>query len=500
MRRALEAWADALGAGATREEAVLAAARAVAAEPWAVVRHAGLLARCEIGVAPQDLSLSEGLGVLPPGHGWSVRDVLAGQPYPLPRSAGRSARGAFDTPAGLARRVVAACLAGRPAPASALDPTCGTGAFLVALTEAGVANVHGSDLDPLAVAVARIAAPDAEIVVADALDPGPRHALVVANPPFVAPERQDKALRARLSARFPWLRGRFDLVIPLAAAAGERCAAGGTLGLVLPAAALSQPYGAPLRRRWLAADRVLSLTPPEPFPGASVQVCTLVLALGEGPANLPSGVSAAGLLALPDAPLDPGLLPGDLELFARIQAASVPLGTLARIDTGVVTHLPGGSREHLLHDLPGPGRVPYADARDFFAGRRRWLDYRPDRMHRAKSPELFEPPKIVVQRIRGRHTRAAVDTEGVFVGHTCTVVVPTDARVPIERLRDLIASPLAAGLQRVERGARVDLYPRDIGRMPVPVAWLRDATLSLADAWGLGEGGAARLAALGGAG
>ena len=44
------------------------------------------------------------------------------------------------------------------------------------------------------------------------------------------------------------------------------------------------------------------------------------------------------------------------------------LGMLALVDTGVVAHQPGGSREHLISDTPGRGCVPYADAKEFFRG------------------------------------------------------------------------------------------------------------------------------------
>jgi len=495
VKAALAAYVDRLARGHDVAAAVIAAAEADA-DPWDVVAHAGLLARCRVESAPADLSLLAGLRVgLPDARGALMR-IPAGAPYPVLRHPGRKAAGAFDTPPDLARRVVAGALAAAHGPVRrALDPACGPGAFLVALAEAGVPDITGTDLDPLALHVARIAVPRAHLAVADGLAPGDLHDVVVGNPPFVPPERQDKALRRRLREAFPWLAGRFDLAVPFAAAATDRVRPLGALALVLPASALTQPYGAPLRRRWLAAHRVVAWSSAAPFPGASVAVATITLRVGDGPASLPSGLDPSAVLALPAAPLDPTVTAADLAALRRVRARSVPLGDLCVVDTGVVAHLPGGSREHLLHDGPGEGRVPYADAREFFAGRRRWLAYAPDRMHRAKRPALFEPPKLVVQRIRGRApVRVAVDRSGTYVGHTCTVVVPRPPeRVPLDRLRDLVASPLVDALVRIERGDRLDLYPRDVAGLPVPTAWLADPSTPLEAAWGLDPATVARL-------
>jgi hypothetical protein len=165
---------------------------------------------------------------------------------------------------------------------------------------------------------------------------------------------------------------------------------------------------------------------------------------------------------------------------------SEPLGSLCVVDTGLVAHGPAGGKARLLHEEPGPGRVPYADARGFFEGERQWLDYRPDEMHRAKSPALFEVDKLVLQRIRGRGAvRAAVDRSGTYVGHTCTVVAPRDPRVDLERLLELVTSPLVDALTRIERGDRLDLYPRDVAAIPVPVAWLERPEIPLSSAFGL---------------
>ena len=496
MREALVAYLERSARGGNHRASVLAAARAVASNPWDVVSQAGKLARARPLIAEQDLGLTADLRPVAVDGRQAVVRIEQGQTYPGWDGTGRRKRGAYDTPRDLARRVVhAASSAVDGELRTGLDTACGTGAFLVAMAEAGVPEIFGTDLDEVALAVARIACPRARLLCDDALKHGVEVDLVCGNPPFVPPERQDRRLRDELRRRFPWLRGRFDLVVPFAATAAQRARAGGGVGLVLPFPALVQPYGSVLRRRWVQRHRLTVLQGPQPFPGASVHIGVVVMRVGAGPGPVPAhGIAADELLRLETVPLSPVLRPGDVDLSEAMRACSEQLGELCLVDTGLVAHGPDGGKARLISDEPGEGRVPYADAREFFAGTHRWLAYEPQGMHRPKSPTLFESPKLVVQRIRGQGpVRAAVDREGIYVGHTCTVVLPRDPRIELEHLLELIQSPLIDGLIRIERGQRLDLYPRDVSAIPLPQAWLSDPSVGLAEAFGLRAGQVRRL-------
>ncbi|MEZ4321035.1 MAG: N-6 DNA methylase [Myxococcota bacterium] len=496
MIEALEAYLREVDKSGDHSAGVIAAAEAVADTPWEVVRVAGLLARCKPVVATGDIGLTRKLSVTHPAGARAVVTVEEGRLYPALDHVGRRSRGAFDTPVDMARRVVASAIdAVRGELRTCIDTACGTGAFLLAAHEAGVPEIYGTDIDATALAVAQIAVPSARLLQEDALKHGPPVDLVIGNPPFVPPERQDAALRSDLRRRFPWLEGRFDLAIPFAASAVERVRPGGAAGLVLPAGVMVQNYGAVLRRRWLERHRIAELSGPHPFPGAAVDVMLVVLGVKQERMPLPVyGITPGELLRLDNVPLNPDLMPGDVDLVERIRRDSVELGDLATVDTGLVAHGPAGGKGLLIFDEPGPGRVPYADAREFFAGDRSWLQYDPSRMHRAKKPSLFERPKIVIQRLRGKGpVRASVDNDGVYVGHTCTVVVPESAPFPIERLLALIRSPYVDAITRIEQGQRLDLYPADVRRFPVPKPWLRDPTLPLEDAMGLSRREVERL-------
>ena len=185
------------------------------------------------------------------------------------------------------------------------------------------------------------------------------------------------------------------------------------------------------------------------------------MTVGRGPAPVPPmGIDPSSLLGLPLCPLGTPITEADIQLVQRIREKSIQLGELCLVDTGVVAHMPGGSREALLYDVPADGRVPYADAKEFFDGHNRWLAYRPDRMHRAKMPSMFEQPKIVIQRIRGRKPlRGAVDRTGVYLGHTCTIVQPFKEGIELESLLGLMQSPYLDAVMKIERGRTLESLP-----------------------------------------
>ncbi len=480
--------------------AVTSASEAVADKPWDVVRAAGALARARWVVAEADLGLTASLREVGPTSERAVVTVPRGCLHPRRDTAGRRLRGAFDTPEAWAKRLASATVDAADGPVRVGgDLAAGTGALLLALREAGVPRVVGRELDPVALAVARVAVPGAELTQGDLFEADEVLDVLVANPPFVSPERQDKVRRRALTERFQWLQGRFDLAVPASAAMLERVRIGGAAGLLLPHGMLTESYGASQRRRWLQRHAVLAVTPPERFPGTRLDTSTVVMRVGAGPAPVGEHrLDPRRVVALPMAPLDHAVRTEDLDLVAGIRARSRPLGDCHRIDTGLVAHGPLGPKARLLRDAPGPGRVPFADARAFFAGEPVWLEWRPEEMHRPKSADLFEPPKLVVQRIRGRGpARVAVDRSGIYLGHTCTIAVATGAAPPLERLAEIVGSPLTSGILRVERGASLDFYPHAVAAVPVPEIWWHDPDVPLPIAWGLTPDEAARLSELG---
>ena len=51
-------------------------------------------------------------------------------------------------------------------------------------------------------------------------------------------------------------------------------------------------------------------------------------------------------------------------------------------------------------------------------------------------------------------------------------------------------------LVRIERGSRLDLYPKDVASIPVPKDWINNPNIELQKAWGLTQDEVSRLESL----
>ena len=198
--------------------------------------------------------------------------------------AGRaSAAGAWYTPPDVVRSVLESALGGRAGATSrrsgqggrparggrssgVVDPACGTGHFLVAASErVGAAGVHGMDLDPMAVAIARVrmrvrfgrtaahwrsAIRCGDALAAGAWD-GREFAAAVGNPPFLG---QLSARTARGTAEREALRRRFGGAVSRYADTasaflllGAELAPRGIVAMVQPLSVLSAADSAEVR-------------------------------------------------------------------------------------------------------------------------------------------------------------------------------------------------------------------------------------------------------------
>lgn len=233
--------------------------------------------------------------------------------------AGRQASGTFYTPTGLGEWILDR-LPDDPG-ARVLDPTCGAGHLLLARARRLVARgvpaqeavtlVHGVDLDPVAVAIARLRlralAPDADpttldVRVGDGLHPHPGapYDAVIGNPPFLGrlrgrlpatpvgePVAAPAAVPAAPTPRVGpytdlsglFLRHALTLVRP-----------GGTVALVQPLSLLAARDAAPVREAVVAAGAVTafwsSLQPV--FPGTAVLTCVPVVTTGVPQKRVPT--------------------------------------------------------------------------------------------------------------------------------------------------------------------------------------------------------------------
>jgi adenine-specific DNA-methyltransferase len=209
----------------------------------------------------------------------------------------RKARGAFFTPAQLARYAVDWAV--RDAADAVLEPSCGEAAFLTAAAArlsalgAPTATLHGVEVHAASAREARrlvrATGHPARIEVADffTLEPRPAYDAVVGNPPYV--RYQDFAGEARARGREAALRAGVNLTRLASSWAAFTVHAalflrpGGRLALVLPAELLSVNYAAEVRSflmRRFGRVRLVLFTE-RVFPGVLEEV-VLLLAEGRG--------------------------------------------------------------------------------------------------------------------------------------------------------------------------------------------------------------------------
>jgi Putative RNA methylase family UPF0020 len=304
------------------------------------------------------------------------RDLFKGLYLAFAPRARRHPLGEFYTPDWLAAHTLDA--AGWRPEQSLLDPTCGTGTFVLeglrrrldAMPGAGAAELldglYGLDLNPLAVvaaraslvvALARRLRPDAPVELpvrlADAMSPPldvPRVDLVAGNPPWVKwsklPPERAASIRPR-SVELglvddKWVGGtEVDVSAVLTYQALDRyCAPGGTLAFLVTGTLFSSAAGQGFRRWRLPSGEHVEVSTVEdfgalqPFEGASTHTTLLVLRRSGRPTTYPvpylvwTGTTATPLAAqpVPTGKAGPWLrgTPSQLDSWARLFGATEP--------------------------------------------------------------------------------------------------------------------------------------------------------------------------------
>lgn len=286
------------------------------------------------------------------------------------------------------------------------------------------------------------------------LKENPGFDVVIGNPPYVRAETADKAQRKFImdSGTFSTVFGRFDLYPVFIELGLELARRSGTVAMIVPAPILAINYGTKLREFMLKQKTIRSvvdLRRMEVFKGVGVETCVLVIDNRSPPENYlisyETQVNRNNTQIIPihaiaqDTFLDfynfmmrVDLPPSALPLKKIIETKTIPLGDICYCITGVVAHdsETGESKDRLIHDIPVDETCkPYIEAKEW-NGRystvrsSRFIEYKPEKMHRPKFPELFESKKILIQGISSSPLiPATLDTSGVYCNHSLNCCV-----------------------------------------------------------------------------
>lgn len=341
--------------------------------------------------------------------------------------------GVFNTPFEVA---LDACRALLDAPGVVLDPSCGTGTFLLAARQVlgPSARLIGVDVDPAAIAVARERVPDAELHVGDGLAWRERVDYVVGNPPYVD----------GLQARF----------LELA------CRVSDAVAMVVPTSLLATNEGRAFRSAGLG---VVSMARLGSVFDAAVDTCVLVLRRG---APVPMGPTWSSLLVddVPEVVLDGAPLGAACEVVAGFRQHFYGLrGCVVDGGDGLRLVTSGSIDVGALNDRP----VRFDGVR-----------YASPRVDLSSSPvrswfEALLRPKVVVAT-QTRVLEAAVDADGSVVPSVPVIsVVPRDAAFVWHALAVLLAPPVTAWALRRWGGTALSWSALKLGapnvrEIPVP--------------------------------
>ena len=429
----------------------------------------------------------------------------------------RKTAGAFYTPALLVDHLLEETLVpflGPGATAQLLDPACGTGAFLVpavrttaqlcGITPAeAVRWVHGIDLDPVAVELARfllwLEAPDvprqvleANVRVGDGLAPGGdgEYDVVVGNPPFLNQLRTATVRDVPVEGVGPYTDTSAVFLLRSAALVRE----GGRVGLVQPLSVLSARDAAPVREVLDRDGALVSLWASDRpvFEATPVLTCAPVWERGRPGAGEQWSVLAAPSFGIPTVALatEHGVL-GDLGPctadFRDEFYGLVPYVHEAGSDGPAP-----GERRLITTGLIEPAECLWGRSPTRFAKRK--YDAPVVDLDALRADGTLAPwaaarlvPKLLVAT-QGAVLEGVVDAEGTWLPSVPTLVCTPPADRLWHALAVLLAPPVVAFAAARYLGAglsarSVKLSARQLAALPLPsdaTAWDRGAELARA--------------------
>jgi SAM-dependent methyltransferase len=430
-----------------------------------------------------------------------------------------------------------------------LDPACGAGVFLAAAARRVLAradpdvdavglvrrSVHGTDLDPDAVELARVVlwlellphldptAPLPELGVAagdtlgDAAPAPSSYDVVVGNPPFLNQLERATALERAAAERVrredPGLLGPYtDLSAVFLVRAASWVRPGGRVALVQPVSLLAARDAAGVRARLAETCVVEALwTSDGRAFDAAVNTCAPVLRRRtteeeQGGVARSGGVPAQPLAAVPAGDLRGSwghLVAAGLGVPALVWRTAGVLGDLARCTADFRDQyygLAGAVEEADADGGPSAGRVPLVTSGLLEPGRCDW-GCRPTRFLK----QAWRSPVVVLDRLdddlaawararlvpkvlvgtQGRVVEAVADPDGAWLPSVPVIsVVPRDGRL-WHVLAVLLAPPVSVHAATTYAGAALSptalkLSARQVAALPLPVdrgAWDEAALL-----------------------
>ena len=339
---------------------------------------------------------------------------------------------------------------------------------------------------------------------------------VVGNPPYIRAETADKDQRAYLmnSKHYRMLVGRFDVFLPFVEkGVFSLTKNGGNFGMIVPRAFLRINYSEKLRESALKNTSFAAIVDFEDilvFEDAAIYTCIPIISkkiptkessVSAYIGDKNNGINYIGKIAqeiflmLAGFSIRLNITPKIIHFKENIDQKSISMGSVCYCITGLVGHdsNTGASVDRLIHSTPlNDTCKPYIEAKEW-DGRysslspHRFIEYKPELMHRPKFPELFESQKILIQRITsGNYIKATIDFNRVYVNHVlncCTKLedvihlggrlnvdaksLHPDPNYDLKYILSLVSSRLIGFYHNQFLSPALDIFPETIRQLPI---------------------------------
>ena len=366
-------------------------------------------------------------------------------------SAHRNKEGIYYTPEDICNSLVGS-LPGQLSGKTLCDPCCGSGNFLLAALNAGVApeNIYGYDTDPVAVAITRRRLQEAtgrtpeNIICADFLAISslsgrqPVFDIIITNPPWG--KKLPKEQRERYGRAFNAGRS-LDTSSLFFFAALQKLSKDGYLSLLLPESYFNIGQFEDARQALLAKRLVKLFDFGKAFPGLITKARAFLIqntdAEGDAKVSCYLGENKHSRLQRsfnqnPAAIINMSCTSEEDEVIRRVfSAPHITLRHNARWALGIVT----GNNKKYCQSTPGKGLIPVYKGSEVFPDRLEGPgNYIPDDLSKYQQvapEELYRSPEKIIYRFISSRLTFFHDQKGRFILNSANLLVPDD-QFPVE--------------------------------------------------------------------
>lgn len=408
----------------------------------------------------------------------------------------RKGSGAYYTPMWLANCLVSKHLSMADETKTILDPSCGTGMFLLQLPKnLPLQNLHGTDLDPVSIAIARInlslkygisSYEEMEtikhnITVSDYLEATntTTYDIILGNPPWGATlsTQQKTDYRANFSCAGTSVEI-YDLFIEQSIKCLNQ---NGVLSFVLPEALLTVKNHTPARRLLLQNTAVLSVQ----YLGEvfeQVHCPSIILTVTKTNmrpffknviVTLENGQTFSTKVER--------IISADFFSFAQTDEETLLLEKIfscrnhttlveqADFALGIVT----GNNASLLHSVPFPGSEPIIKGSDIskyhINSHSGYLAFQPDSFQQTAPEHFYRAPEKLFYRFINKKLIFAYDNTGLLSLNSCNILIPRIKGLSIKYVLAILNSGVAQFVFE-KKFRSVKVLRSHLEQLPIPLA------------------------------